>query len=170
MELWRDIPGHEGRYAVSNLGRVYAHPKKVKKPSGKKMVEQSYAGKMLATYPRGRDGYLAVRVGYGGEKFSWAVHRLVLLAFVGPCPDGMEACHNDGDETNNHLSNLRWDTHLSNNRDRKRHGRYATGEKHHAAKLTPKQVAAIRAGTLTAKEAGIGRSQHHRIRTGVSWK
>jgi len=47
------------------------------------------------------------------------VHRLVLEAFVGPCPDGMEACHLDSDKTNNRVSNLRWDTHLENMRDLK---------------------------------------------------
>lgn len=42
------------------------------------------------------------------------VHRLVLETFVGPCPDGMECCHADGDVTNNSLDNLRWDTHQAN--------------------------------------------------------
>lgn len=46
----------------------------------------------------------------------------VLLAFVGPRPDGMEACHGDGDCTNDSADNLRWDTHSSNMYDRKRHG------------------------------------------------
>jgi len=51
------------------------------------------------------------------------VHRLVLLAFVGAPPKGMEACHYDGDPQNNNLSNLRWDTAKENWVDRKRHGR-----------------------------------------------
>ncbi|MGH8035083.1 MAG: HNH endonuclease signature motif containing protein, partial [Lysobacterales bacterium] len=50
------------------------------------------------------------------------VHRLVLEAFVGPCPDGMVGCHNDGDTRNNRLSNRRWDTPGSNNRDKQVHG------------------------------------------------
>lgn len=58
------------------------------------------------------------------------VHRLVLEAFVGPCPDGMVACHWDDNPENNHLNNLRWDTESSNQRDKVRNGR------HHAALLT----------------------------------
>src|SRR5699024_6464865 len=52
------------------------------------------------------------------------VHRLVLEAFVGPCPDGMEACHWDDDKTNNHVSNLRWATQSDNMHDRVRNGRH----------------------------------------------
>lgn len=48
--------------------------------------------------------------------------RLVLLAFVGPCPDGMEACHENGDCTNDALYNVRWDTPESNKEDLIKHG------------------------------------------------
>lgn len=50
------------------------------------------------------------------------IHRLVLESFVGACPEGLEACHNDGDGTNNRLDNLRWDTHSSNMYDKVKHG------------------------------------------------
>ena len=53
-------------------------------------------------------------------KKMFLVHRLVLLAFVGPCPVGMEGCHFDNDATNNRLSNLRWDTLSNNQKDRVR--------------------------------------------------
>jgi HNH endonuclease len=49
------------------------------------------------------------------------VHTLVLQAFVGPCPAGMEACHYDGDKANNKLGNLRWDTKRANELDAIRH-------------------------------------------------
>lgn len=73
-----------------------------------------------------------------------SVHRLVLLAFVGPCPEGMEACHNDGDSTNNSLSNLRWDTPKNNHADKKKHGTVNLGEENPSAKLTEEQVRMIR--------------------------
>lgn len=59
----------------------------------------------------------------GNRRQGWLlVHRAVLLAFVGSCPEGMEGCHNDGDMYNNVLSNLRWDTPKNNRADVIRHG------------------------------------------------
>jgi len=73
------------------------------------------------------------------------VHRLVLEAFVGPCPDGMEACHNDGDRANNVPSNLRWDTHGNNLADKLAHGTQTRGGQHPTAKVTAETVLIIRA-------------------------
>lgn len=56
------------------------------------------------------------------------MHRLVLEAFVGPCPIGMEACHNDGDTSNNQVDNLRWDTRSSNHMDKEKHGTSLKGK------------------------------------------
>lgn len=78
------------------------------------------------------------------KKLSIAVHRLVLFAFVGPQPEGMECCHYDGNTTNNRLSNLRWDTPVSNQEDKRRHGRMALGEQSNFAKLTESQVRSIK--------------------------
>ncbi|QZE10566.1 hypothetical protein SEA_SCOOBYDOOBYDOO_251 [Mycobacterium phage ScoobyDoobyDoo] len=50
------------------------------------------------------------------------VHRLVLEAFVGPCPPGMETRHLDDDPSNNRLSNLCWGTRLENTMDRVQNG------------------------------------------------
>jgi len=73
------------------------------------------------------------------------VHRLILEAFVGPCPPGMVACHNDGDRSNNTPGNLRWDTVQSNLADKVRHGTQTRGECHPAAKVTAETVCVIRA-------------------------
>jgi hypothetical protein len=71
-------------------------------------------------------------------------HRLVLTAFVGPCPIGMEGCHWDGDTSNNHLDNLRWDYHENNEKDKLRHGTRVRGSKIGNAKLNEAQVATIK--------------------------
>lgn len=68
----------------------------------------------------------------------------VLLAFVGPRPDGMEACHGDGDCTNDAPDNLRWDTPTANKVDMTRHGTRLMGEQINTAKLTEDDVRAIR--------------------------
>jgi hypothetical protein len=102
---------------------------------------------------------------YLGRKDQRYIHRLVLEAFVGPCPDGMECRHLDGNPGNNRLDNLAWGTRAENQADSIRHetayhlrpeGRmharhlwdhveHKSGEKHHRAKLTDNQVAIIRA-------------------------
>lgn len=79
-----------------------------------------------------------------GTSKTFTVARLILEAFVGPCPEGLEACHYDGDCTNNALKNLRWDTHIENEKDKERHGTRLKGEKFWSAKLTIEQVREIR--------------------------
>jgi hypothetical protein len=85
-------------------------------------------------------GYLGARVGVNGVHKTYYVHRLVLEAFVGPCPLGMECCHENGDRKDNHSHNLRWDTPAANQADRIRHGTNHRGEKHYRAKLTAEKV------------------------------
>jgi len=94
--------------------------------------------------------YPGVLLRDGTRSHPRTVHRLVLEAFVGPCPDGMEGCHNDGNPLNNALSNLRWDTRKANMADRGAHGRTHQGSRVSMSKLTEADVVAIRA----AHEAG----------------
>jgi formylmethanofuran dehydrogenase subunit E len=99
IETWMLIPGYEGLYEVSDLGRVYGFRSK----------------KILKGTPN-RDGYPRVELRNENSQVQrhLFVHRLVLLAFVGEPPEGMEACHNNGDPSDNRLENLRWDTHSEN--------------------------------------------------------
>jgi len=71
------------------------------------------------------------------------VHRLVLLAFVGPCPQGMQARHFPR-RNGNRLENLSWATPLVNQRDREIHGTHNKGRRNYGAKLTAQNVRAIR--------------------------
>ena len=68
-------------------------------------------------------GYYRVRFARDGKMINASVHRVVLEAFVGPCPEGHEACHNNGNPSDNRLENLRWDTKSANALDRVRDGR-----------------------------------------------
>ncbi|AXH49957.1 HNH endonuclease [Mycobacterium phage Glexan] len=69
-------------------------------------------------------GYRRVNIYYpDGTVRKQRVHRMVLETFVGPCPPGMEACHNNGTPGDNRLSNLRWDTPKANQADKVKHGR-----------------------------------------------
>lgn len=106
-----------------------------------------------------------------------SVHRLVLLAFVGPCPDGLQACHNDGDRENNRPDNLRWDTPSSNYADRDRHGTTATGERNGASKLNAVAVAEIRRRYAAGESQeslgrffGVGHATISRVVRRVVWR
>jgi len=120
MEI-KEIPGYPG-YSASDDGRI-------KGPSGKWLKPK-----------RGPYGHQSVWI--GGK---WpSVHRLVLLAFSGPCPESHEAAHENGDASDNRPSNLAWKTHGENIRDRARHGHTARGTRHGGARLTEDEVRAIR--------------------------
>lgn len=132
MEIWKDIPGYEGKYRVSDRGRVM-RLNKTKPP------------RILSPSPRREGGYLSVSLCINNQKTTHFVHRLVLGAFVGPCPDDLEVCHADGDKHNNRLSNLRYDTRHENRRDRFDHG---------TLKLTEDDVKSIREVDGTNAEVG----------------
>ena len=87
------------------------------------------------------NGYLTVML--SGKWYP--IHKLLLLTFVGPCPDGMDCCrHLDGNPLNNSLKNLCWGTSKQNGEDRVRHGTSARGVRHGMAKLKEEQVKQIR--------------------------
>lgn len=109
----RDIPGLDG-YQCSDTGIVYRLTS-----SGDRREKSTFT----------HHGYVMTRI--RGRTYS--VHRLVLLTFVGPCPEGHQACHYDGDRQNNALCNLRYDTPKANAADKRRHGRQPS-------KLTPESV------------------------------
>jgi len=123
-------------------------------------------------------GYPTVRL-YQGIKRSGAtylVHRLVLEAFVGPCPNGQQCRHINGDKADNRVSNLTWGTAKENAADRKTHGTQTYGEDNHKSKLTTSQVKAIKmdfasGGSVCAlaRKYGISTYSVSAIRYGVSW-
>lgn len=109
-ERWRPIPGHEGRYEVSDQGRVRSHI-----PCRKLPVPHLLAATV------GTNGYLRVGLAVNGRLLHRSVHGLVALAFIGPRPDGMEVRHLDGNCFHNHLANLRYGTKSKNRLDSVKH-------------------------------------------------
>jgi hypothetical protein len=86
-------------------------------------------------------GYARVTLRIDGRSVHAYVHRLVLEAFVGPCPEGMEACHfPDQDRMNCRLENLRWDTRAANQADKVAHGTSNRGARRHMARLSDADV------------------------------
>lgn len=176
-EIWRPIPGYGNHYEASDQGRIRVKDRYVeKRHNSGAIMRQFYPGRLLSPTRGSPQGHRKVHIGFDRKRIGVAVHRLVLLAFVGPAPVGTEACHNNGDASDNRPVNLRWDTHFENNQDRKRHGRYASGEAHHMAKLSATDVATLRAllaDGYDSKELRrrfqISSSQLHRIKHGQSW-
>jgi HNH endonuclease/NUMOD4 motif len=116
-EEWRAIPGYPN-YLVSDLGNIRSMPR------------QGSRGGVLALFPN-KYGYPFVSLHSDGVQKSRAVHQLVLAAFLGPMPEGMEIRHLDGNPANNRLGNLAYGTHAENNRDIVDHGRNANKNKTH---------------------------------------
>lgn len=97
-----------------------------------------------------KDGYRKTILCRDGERHHRRIASIVLEAFVGPCPDGLEACHDNGINDDDRADNLRWDTHANNIADKKLHGTHQQGELHGCCKLTESKVREIRA----RREAG----------------
>lgn len=157
MENWKGVVGFEDLYEVSDHGRVRTiKTGRIKVPTAEK-----------------KSGRLAVMLSGRDKPRLMRVHRMVLLAFVGPAPKGHECCHNDGNPSHNHISNLRWDTTAANQADRVRHGTSNRGERCAAAKLSEAQVRAIKADPrlqrIIAKEYGVRENTISRIKSGVRW-
>ena len=104
MEEWRDIKGYEGKYQVSNLGRV----KSLKDSHG------NYREKILSNTPT-KDGYLTVGLYKKGKSKPYKVHRLVAEAFIENTNNHPIINHKDENKQNNRVDNLEWCTYQYNN-------------------------------------------------------
>jgi hypothetical protein len=118
-EVWMPVPDYGGLYEVSDQGRVRSW-----QPRWRDLP------RLLDPSPNG-SGYAFVHLCRDGRTRAVKVARLVLEAFVGPMPEGMETLHINGDSADDRLANLRYGTHAENNRDRVRHGTHHNTAKTH---------------------------------------
>ena len=146
MLEFREIPGFPG-YSVSPDGDVLGK-------SGKILKGRQH-----------RSGHLYVSPMVDGRSKELAIHRAVLLSWVGPCPQGMEGCHADGDPLNNQLDNLRWDTSRANHLDAVSHGTSSvlsinnSGEASYQTSLTNDDVRKIRSMLASgSRQVDVARS------------
>lgn len=133
---YRDVPNFPG-YRVGDDGSVWTCRIR---GGGRVGVGEKWF--KMRPVRRGRDKRLSISLRPSHRQIY--LSRLVLLAFVGPCPENMEACHNDGNMDNNAIQNLRWDTKVNNNADKLIHGTHNKGSRHGMAKLTEESVRSIR--------------------------
>jgi hypothetical protein len=137
-EALRPVQGFPG-YFAGDLGNVYS----------------SWEGSGPGARPHGRlrklkpafsSGRMQVNLHRDGRSYTRRVHLLVLEAFAGPRPPGMQGCHfPDRDTRNNALANLRWDTASANQVDKVAHGTSNRGVRNGRwSRLTEQQVSEIR--------------------------
>src|ERR1051326_8641933 len=89
VEAWLGVPSYEGYYEVSSFGRVKSLARSVPMRDGRTYRVRE---KVLKLSNNGH--YLHAVLSRGGAEETLLVHRLVLETFAGPCPEGMECCHN----------------------------------------------------------------------------
>lgn len=155
-ERWLPVPGFEGLYEVSDHGRV-RNIERLLRPS------------------RQQRGHRLVALGSTAQRY---VHRLVLEAFVGPAPQGMECRHLNGDPSDNRLTNLAWGTREENYADRDRLGEHnpPRGTRNAQTILTEDMVRKIRSDAaqgrrqwIIANEMGISPSSVSMIVNRRNW-
>jgi hypothetical protein len=163
---WKPIPSFPG-YEVSEFGDV----KRVVRVRG------GPAGRVLKPFIRA-DGYPMYMLRVDGRTVHRKAHQLVVEAFIGPAPFPKSEVRHwpDPTKSNNHYTNLRWGTSRDNKQDAIAHGTFPMGERHRNARLTERDVMAIRARyaageTQRAIGADYDMRQNNisRIVNGVRW-
>lgn len=175
-EVWRAVPGFEGAYEVSDQGRVRSLSRVITCVSARGRAYQYPVRGRTLRPGKASNGYLTVSLQRDGDRRSYLVQELVLLAFVGPRPKGCHICHNDGTRGNNWLTNLRYDTPAANSADADRHGTRIRGERYSTAKLTDDAVREIRRlhykvpQSVLAERFGVSASAVQAVHDRRTWR
>ncbi len=173
QEFWKPIPNYEGLYEASIFGRVRSLDRTTLTKNGK---SRKIKGKILKQIYTEKDPRPQVSLCKNFSVNIFRVHVLVMLTFVGPRPDGLDICHNDGCTTNNCIGNLRYDTQSNNEKDKIIHGTAKRGGNCNFTKLTDEQVKEIRELSKTnlsqseiAAKFNISRQQVSKIKLNTRW-
>lgn len=171
-ETWKGVPGFEGLYEVSNLGRVRSLDRVVRYRSGPVHTHRGRVLKLAA----GRSGYPHVQLFRNGHGVCRSVHSLVLAAFVGPRPKGHQCRHKNGHRKDARLSNLEYGTARENCLDKRRHNTHMPGSRNPASVLSEPDVALIykrlqdgETQTALAAEYGVTSTAIGHIARGTNW-
>lgn len=160
-EVWLPVVGFDG-YSVSKFGDVYSHK----------------SHRLMTVSPSKTNGYLVVGMQRNGKMHMRSVHRLVLEAWRGACPPGMESLHGPGGRLDASLSNLAWGTPKKNQLvDRARDHTTNRGEKCGTHKLTYERMLELKRRrselhepvAALAAEFGINPSTVSKIANGKRW-
>lgn len=143
-EEWKDIPGYEGYYQVSDRGRVRSLDRIIPRSDGGK--SRFMPGKVLRHW-LSRKGYVNISLCKFGITKYYQVHSIVAKIFLGPYPKGFEVNHINGKKADNRAKNLEYVTRKGNIR----HAMEILGvtmahcgEANGNSKLTDKEVSEIK--------------------------
>lgn len=136
-ENWKDIPKYDGRYAVSDLGRVL-------RKGRVSCIGRVLPDRIFIPQTALRGGYLMVSL-VGSIRRTVPIHSLVLLAFIGPRPHNHDVNHLNGIRTDNRLTNLEYCTRSKNELHKHRILLSCVGSKMWNAKLQESDIPQIRA-------------------------
>lgn len=103
-EIWRDVPGYEGYYQVSNLGRVRSLDRVVRRSNVPPFLQK---GRILKLYLE-KTGYFTCNLCVNDSKRTRSVHQLMAMAFLNHAPNGLNLVvdHINNIKTDNRLDNL----------------------------------------------------------------
>lgn len=146
-EVWKDIPGYEGAYQASDLGRIRSLTRQItQKSRWGTYFTRTVKGRILRPGRYCESGHLSVILKRGTN--GKPVHQLVMLTFKGPTPGRKEIRHLNGDPTDNRLENLYFGTRTENIIDV-----YKTGKDWR--KLTGSQAAEIKQALRSGEKGSI---------------
>lgn len=144
-EIFKDIPGYEGRYQASNMGNIRS--KRLRKPFGWIVLK--------ATDLKGRR---RVSIGSRGFRKSFLAYRLVAMAFLENPLNKKEINHIDGNMKNDVLQNIEWCTRLENSAHAVRTGLQPKGSRCPHSKIKDSDaIEIVRLRSLGLKRTHISR-------------
>lgn len=172
-EIWKDVPGYEGKYQASTLGRVRSLDRET--PFKNSVTHRK--GKVLKHGSVG--GYLNINLFDHALKCkSFLAHRVIAITFIPNDHSLKEVNHKDGDKKNNRVENLEWCTRSENIMHGYRtglYGEHGKGENNKVSKLTNSDIYKIRAighsqpYVKTAAEFGVANVVISRIVRRLAW-
>lgn len=171
-EEWRPVPGYEGRYEASSLGRIKALA--ITRVVGGRCHQRKE--KLLRLTATNTGYYVVTLYNDEGKPRRIGAHQVIARTFIGDRPNGAHVLHGDGSRTNNAAVNLRYGTPADNAADARSHGTWLRGERTRSVKLTAAVASALKAlqGRVpqlwVAKATGLRQSSVHAAMTGATWK
>ena len=171
-EIFKDIIGYEGKYQISNLGRVKGLSRQVYNNFDPYMTKERILKSCI-----NNAGYYVLNLCLNGKVNMHLVHRLIAVNFI-PNPKNKPAInHKNGIKTDNRLDNIEWSTYSDNNQHAYNTGLKKRGEHHVNSKLTEVQVCEIReklkngeSNILIANFYNVGNCTISEIKHNKRWK